>query len=48
MAPCMAFLEQNEPDLAVVTRSWPELPDHIKSTILTLIKSAGVPTDANG
>lgn len=42
----MAFLQENESDLAIVARSWSELPGHIKATILTLIESAGVSTDA--
>jgi len=42
----MTFLQQVAPDLAIVAHAWPELPDHIKATIRTLINSATVPTDA--
>ncbi len=34
-------------DLRTVVEAWPNLPDHIKTTILVLVKSAGVPSDAS-
>ncbi len=34
-------------DLAAVIAAWTNLPDHIKTTILVLVKSAGVPNDAS-
>ncbi len=47
MSSCMSFLEQNEPDLHQIATAWPDLPDHIKATIVTLIISTGVPSDAS-
>ncbi len=34
-------------DLRTVVEAWLNLPDHIKTTILVLVKSAGVPSDAS-
>ena len=34
-------------DLCAVVEAWPNLPGHIKTTILKLIESDGVPNDAN-
>jgi hypothetical protein len=31
---------QNDPDLKQIITAWPELPEHIKTTIKTLIDSA--------
>ena len=42
----MAFLRGRDADLARIVDAWPNLPDHIKTTILVLVKSAGVPNDA--
>jgi hypothetical protein len=30
----------DDPDLASVVTAWPTLPDHIRSTILTLVKNS--------
>ena len=45
MSSCMSFLKQTEPDLARIATAWPDLPDHIKATIITLIESSRVPDD---
>ncbi len=47
MSSCMSFLKQNEPDLHQIATAWPDLPDHIKATIQTLVESAGVSSDAS-
>lgn len=36
-ATCSAILMQKDPDLTSVIKAWPELPEHIKQTIRTLI-----------
>ena len=43
----MSFLKQNEPDLHQIATAWPDLPDHVKETIVTLIEVAGVSSDAS-
>ena len=47
MASCMAFLREKDADLTRIVEAWPSLPGHIKTTIIVLVKSAGVPTDAS-
>ena len=47
MSSCMSFLEQNEPELHEIATAWPDLPGHVKETIVTLIEIAGVSSDAN-
>jgi hypothetical protein len=32
-------LLQEYPDLALVVKAWPELPEHIKAAIMALVKS---------
>jgi hypothetical protein len=39
LAFCLAFLSQNQPDLAAVIKAWPTLPAPIKAAILAMIKS---------
>jgi hypothetical protein len=43
----MPEIDANDPILTVVVVAWPGLPDHIRSAILTLVESTGVPNDAN-
>jgi len=33
----LALLAENDPDLALVVERWPNLPEHIKQTIKTLL-----------
>ena len=47
MSPCMSFLKQYEPELHQIATAWPDLPDHIKATIQTLVESAGVSSDGS-
>ncbi len=42
MKPNINPMETQSPELKKVVEAWQNLPDHIKSTILTLIKSASV------
>ncbi len=42
----ISFLRERDADLARIVDAWSQLPDHIKTTILTLVESAGVPNDA--
>jgi hypothetical protein len=30
----------SDPDLALIQDRWPELPEHIRATIMTLVQSA--------
>ncbi len=36
-ATCSAILLQKDPDLTSVIKAWPELPEHVKKTICTLV-----------
>ena len=40
-------LAQTELDLAYVLTRWPQLPDHIRQTIMTLVRSVEVPANGN-
>jgi hypothetical protein len=40
LARFLAFLSQKDPDLAQVVERWPDLPEHIKQTIKTLVETA--------
>ncbi len=40
LASCLALLTPKYPDLALVVNSWPNLPEHIKATIKTLVETA--------
>ena len=44
---CISFLEQSDTDLARIVCDWPNLSDHAKTIILSLIKSGGVSSDAS-
>jgi succinate dehydrogenase flavin-adding protein (antitoxin of CptAB toxin-antitoxin module) len=35
----LALLTEKDPDLAQVVDAWPKLPEHIKQTIKSLVKS---------
>ena len=35
----MVFLEQKSPELAAIVTAWPNLPDHIRQAIITLVES---------
>jgi hypothetical protein len=39
LASCLAFLSENQPDLATVINAWASLPTPIKAGILAMIKS---------
>ncbi len=39
LASCLANLAEKYPDLVFVVKCWPELPEHIKQKMKTLIKS---------
>jgi hypothetical protein len=41
LASILAFLSENLPDLALIVKRWPELPEHIKQTIRTLVETTG-------
>jgi succinate dehydrogenase flavin-adding protein (antitoxin of CptAB toxin-antitoxin module) len=41
LARFLAFLSQKDPDLAQVVERWPDLPEYIKTTIKTLVETAG-------
>ncbi len=43
----ISFLRERDADLARIVDAWSQLPDHIKATILVLVKSARVPNDAS-
>jgi hypothetical protein len=32
----LAFLQEKDPDLGLVVKSWPNLPEHIKAVIKSL------------
>jgi hypothetical protein len=36
LASCLALLAQKYPDLALVVKAWPNLPDETKTAILAL------------
>jgi hypothetical protein len=37
LASCLALLAEKDPDLSMVIERWPNLPEHIKQTIKTLL-----------
>jgi hypothetical protein len=37
LASCLALLTPKYPDLASVVKGWPDMPEHIKQTIKTLL-----------
>jgi hypothetical protein len=41
LARCLAFLSQKDPGLSRVVERWPGLPENIKTTIKTLVETAG-------
>lgn len=43
----MSILNPNELELHQIATAWPDLPDHVKETIITLIEVAGVSSDAS-
>ena len=48
LARFLAFLSQKDPDLAMVVEHWPNLPEHIKQTIKTLVELQPLLNGANG
>lgn len=48
MARFLAFLAEKDPDLALVVERWPNLPEHIKQTIKTLVEIQPLLNGANG
>jgi hypothetical protein len=40
LADCLAFLDQNSPDLATVCRAWTDLPEAIRAGILAMVKAS--------
>jgi hypothetical protein len=40
LASRLALLAEKHPDLALVVEHWPNLPEHIKTTIKTLVETA--------
>jgi len=40
LADFLAFLAEKHPDLAVVVKAWPTLPEHIKAAVNVLIQTA--------
>jgi hypothetical protein len=40
-------LAQTELDLAFILTRWPNLPQHIRQTIMTLVRSVEVPANGN-
>jgi hypothetical protein len=39
LASCLALLSQKDADLALVVEHWPNLPEHIKAAVKTLVNS---------
>ena len=40
LASCLAFLHEQEPDLAALIEAWPTLPDAIKAGIQAMVRAA--------
>ena len=43
----LGVLESDHPELAAIISAWPYLPEHIRQTIITLIKAADSGDSAN-
>jgi len=41
LAFCLPFLSQKDPVLSMIVKRWFELPENIKTTIKTLVETAG-------
>ena len=37
LASCLAFLAEKSPDLAMVIKAWPELPEAVRKGILAMV-----------
>jgi len=40
LAPCLAFLAEEMPDLVAVVEAWPTLPQAVRSKVLTIVRAA--------
>ncbi|MCH9035571.1 MAG: hypothetical protein IID42_13900 [Planctomycetes bacterium] len=45
MADSLADLLQNDPDLAAVISTWPELPEAVRAGIVAMVKAASAGTE---
>jgi len=39
LAEFLALLKEKDPDLALVVKAWPNLPEHIKAAVKALVRS---------